>query len=207
VDQEKDKEVILRDVLKKLSDIDFSISPPEMARQIFDTIEKFLPKKDFYFDIKQKSNHYILNLEDELRSKIQNAPDPFEVGMRLAIAGNIIDFGAKNNFSDDLIHTEIQKAVEVTLDKNKIETLKSKIENADKILYLGDNAGEIVFDKLFLELLPREKITFAVRGSAIINDALMLDAETVGLTQLLPVISNGDNVRGTVVSRCSELFK
>ena len=204
---EPDKERLLREVLLRISQIDFSLSPPEMARDIFDVIEEYLPDSDFYYDIKKKSNNYILNLEDELRATIRKSEDPFLTGLHLAIAGNIIDFGAKNDFSDELIHSEIDKALNVVLEKELVKRFKNEIDKAEKILYLGDNAGEIVFDKLFLEQLPVEKITFAVRGSAIINDALMEDAEMVGMTKLLKVISNGDNIPGTVFNRCSSEFQ
>jgi len=206
VDDEK-KEIVMREVLKRLSNIDFSLSPPEMAREIFDVIEDQVGVKDLYYDIKIKSNQYILNLEDEIRDLIEKSADPMITALRLAIAGNIIDFGAKNDFTDDLIHLEIDKALDVVIDASKIYKLKNEIEKANKILYLGDNAGEIVFDKLFLEQLPVEKIIFAVRGNAIINDALMEDAEMVGITDLLPVVSNGDNIPGTVLNRCSDEFK
>lgn len=206
VDEVK-KEIIMREVLKRLSNIDFSLSPPEMAREIFDVIEDQVGVKDLYYDIKIKSNQYILDLEDEIRDVIEKSSDAFSTALRLAIAGNIIDFGAKNDFSDELIHSEIDKALDVVIDASKISELKNKIEKAKTILYLGDNAGEIVFDKLFLEQLPVEKIIFAVRGSAIINDALMEDAEMVGVTDLLPVVSNGDNIPGTVLHRCSDEFK
>jgi uncharacterized protein with ATP-grasp and redox domains len=204
---EENKESLLREVFKRIAKIDFSLSPPEMARDIFDIIEVYLPDNDFYFDIKKKSNRYILNLEDDLRMKITEASDPFMIGLHLAIAGNIIDFGAKNDFSDQCIHAEIKEALEIKLDKTLTDRFQKEIMNADKILYLGDNAGEIIFDKLFIEQLPLDKITFVVRGSAIINDALMADAEMVGMTELVKVVSNGDNIPGTVLHRCSNEFK
>lgn len=201
--KEPTKEILLRKILQQLSKIDFSLSPPEMARIIFDVIEEHLPNKDFYYEIKQRSNKYILALEDEISGIIKKSTDPIETAMRLAIAGNIIDFGAKNNFTDDLIHMEMKKAVNIAMDSRKISRLKDEIKDAKKILYLGDNAGEIVFDKLFIKELPIEKITFVVRGKPTINDALIEDAQMVGLTNLLPVISNGDNSPGTVLNRCS----
>ena len=204
---EPEKERLLRKVLLRISQIDFALSPPEMARGIFDVIEEYLPESDLYYDIKKKSNSYILNLEDELRDVIKKSDDPFLTGLHLAIAGNIIDFGAKNNFSDELIHSEIEQAMKIVLDRDLVTRFRREIEKAGKILYLGDNAGEIVFDKLFLEQLPCDKITFAVRGSAIINDALIEDAEMVGMTELVKVIPNGDNIPGTVLNRCSEEFR
>jgi uncharacterized protein with ATP-grasp and redox domains len=199
-------EAILRDTLHTLGDIDFEQSPPELAREIFDIIERYSGKKDLYAEIKKTSNQYILDMEDELRELVANSADPFLTGLHLAIAGNIIDFGAKHDFSDKLIHQEIENALNVELDAETVNELRQLIDKAEKILYLGDNAGEIVFDKLFIEQLPREKITFAVRGQHIINDALMQDAEDVGITSMVTVIDNGYNVPGTVLKHSSDEF-
>jgi uncharacterized protein with ATP-grasp and redox domains len=200
-------EDVLRDTLKALSDIDFSLSPPEMVKVVFDVIKHYSGGKDLYAELKIKSNNYILNLEDELHKLIMAADDAFTVGLRLAIAGNIIDFGTKNDFSDELIHREIDQALKVQLPSSEIGALKAAIDKAQHILYLGDNTGEIVFDKLFIEQLPINKITFAVRGAPVINDALMADAEMVGLDKIVPVVSNGADFPGTVVNRCSKEFQ
>ena len=200
-------EDVLRDTLKALSDIDFSLSPPEMVKVVFDVIEHYSGGKDLYAELKIKSNNYILNLEAELRKIIMAADDAFIVGLRLAIAGNIIDFGTKENFSDELIHREIDQALAEQLPTAAIKELKVAIEQAEHILYLGDNAGEIVFDKLFIEQLPVDKITFAVRGAPVINDALLADAEMVGIDKIVPVVNNGAAFPGTVVNRCSKEFQ
>ena len=138
-------------------------------------------KKDYYAEAKQKSNKYILDMYDELSEIITNSDDPFDKAMRLAIAGNIIDFGAKHDFNDELIHAEIKKVL--ASKELSSDLLKQEVKKAKKILYIGDNAGEIVFDKLFLKQLPIEKITYAVRGEPILNDVLMEDAEMIGLTE------------------------
>ncbi len=201
------REAILRDVLKALSNIDFELSPPEMAREIFDIIEKYTGEQDLYAEIKKNSNKYILDMENELRDIIAKSADPFLTGLHLAIAGNIIDFGAKHDFSDKLIHKEIDDALNVKLRDADVENLRQAIDNAENILYLGDNAGEIVFDKLFIEQLPCEKITFAVRGKHIINDALMEDAKDIGIDKIVSIISNGSGMPGTVLKNCSEKFR
>jgi damage-control phosphatase, subfamily I len=198
-------EGILREVLHMLGDIDFSLSPPEMVGKVFEIIEFYSGKKDYYAEAKKKSNKYIMDMYDELSGIISNSNDPFDTAMRLAIAGNIIDFGAKHDFSDKLIHAEIEKVLASSEINTKL--LKDEVKKAENILYIGDNAGEIVFDKLFLKQLPIEKITYAVRGEAVLNDVLMEDAETVGLTNMLPVISNGSAYPGTVLKCCSPEFR
>jgi damage-control phosphatase, subfamily I len=198
-------EDIVRKVLHKLGDTDFLLSPPEIVREVFKVIESYNGKIDYYADAKKKSNKYILDMYEELSEIISNSDDPFDTAMRLAIAGNIIDFGAKHDFSDKMIHTEIEKVLvskEISSD-----FLKDEVKKAKKILYVGDNCGEIVFDKLFLKQLPIEKITYAVRGEAVLNDVLLEDAEMVGLTDMLPVISNGSAFPGTVLNECSSEFR
>ena len=200
-------ETILRETLKVMSDIDFTKSPPEMARVIFDIIESHAGPVDLYEEAKKNSNQYILAMYDELKEMAENSDDPFRAAARLAVAGNIIDFGAKHDFSDEAIHEELDKVLHAEFAEDATCELRSEIESADTILYIGDNAGEIVFDKLFISYLPAEKITYAVRGTPIINDALMEDAETAGLTKLVKVISNGAGIPGTVLAVCSDEFR
>ena len=78
--------------------------------------------------------------------------------------------------------------------------------NAQDILYLADNAGEIVFDRLLIEQLPMQKITVVVKGFPIINDATMEDAVAAGLTEIVSVIDNGSDAPGTILEICSDAF-
>jgi len=204
---EKNKrEEILRKVLIGLADADYTLSPPELAKKMYDLIGEYTSGKDAYAEIKKTSNKYILDLYDELKNTIRKSNNPFETALHLAVAGNIIDFGAKHNYSDKQIHKEINEMLSADLSSSHTEQLKNEINKANKILYLGDNAGEIVFDKLFVEQLPKEKITFVVRGKPIINDATIDDAEDIGLTKIVKVIDNGSGYPGTVLKDCSEEF-
>jgi damage-control phosphatase, subfamily I len=201
----KHDETVVRELMHTLGDIDFAKTPPEMTRIIFDLFEKYYSDLgDIYYDEKRSSNQYILNMYDELSDIVKNSADPFDTAMRLAITGNIIDFGANLSFLNESIHSEISDVLKNSDIDSKL--LKEEVNKAKKILYIADNAGEIVFDKLFLEQLPLEKITFSVRGSYILNDALMEDAEMIGITKILPVISSGSNYPGTVLNSCSEEF-
>ena len=104
------------------------------------------------------------------------------------------------------IGESIEYALSNLLNGN-LEEFSQAVFRADNILYLADNAGEIVFDRLLIELLPLEKITVAVRGFPTINDATMHDAETAGITKLVRVIDNGSDVPGTILDKCSEAFR
>ena len=104
------------------------------------------------------------------------SPDPFETAVRLAIAGNIIDFGVNSNVEQDTVHDAIMRSLTEPIDRDAVQRLRQAIDEAKDILFLGDNTGEIVFDRLLIERMPREKITYVVRGGPILNDALMEDA-------------------------------
>jgi len=114
------REPILRDVMAKLSRIDFSLSPPEMARIIFNIIEEYTEEKDCYTDIKQRSNEYILAMYDELKDMVMKSDDPFVASAKLAIAGNIIDFGAKHDFSDEDVHHELDTVFHASILRPKV---------------------------------------------------------------------------------------
>ncbi len=198
-------EKILKEVLHLLGDTDFADSPPKISKSVLDIFEKYYGEFDSYAETKKESNLYIMGMYDELSRMVSESSDPFDAAMRLSIAGNVIDFGASHKFTNETIHEDIKKI----LSSKEIcpEFLKSEIGKAEKILYIGDNAGEIVFDKLFIEQLPKNKITFAVRGKAILNDVLMEDALMVGLSDMVPVISNGSGLPGTVLNQCSAEFR
>jgi uncharacterized protein with ATP-grasp and redox domains len=143
----------------------------------------------------------------ELKRRITSSADWFETAVRLAIAGNVIDFGTSSQVDNDIICQSIEDALVQPLEKYIFEKLKNAINRAENILYIGDNAGEIVFDRMLIEQLPNRKITYAVRGAPTINDATLEDAEMVGLTDLVPVIGNGTDIPGTVIENCSEDFR
>jgi uncharacterized protein with ATP-grasp and redox domains len=186
--------------------MDLRKSPPVMAQQIHRLIRRLSSCDDPYKELKDRSNRYALELYPELRQRIDNASNPLETALRFAIAGNIIDFGVNNK----LDRIDLSKTIEQALSEpvfGEIEELYYAITSSKKILYLGDNAGEIVFDRLLIEELPADKITFVVRGGPIINDATMADARTTGMTDLVKVIDNGSDAPGTIIEECSDTFK
>ena len=140
----------------------------------------------------------------ELENIIRQSKDPFDTALRLAIAGNIIDFAANDNFN---LQATINKTLnsEFAIDHSK--QLKKAIENAKTVLYLGDNAGEIVFDKLFIQTINHPGLTYVVRGAPVINDATMEDAEYIGMKEIVNVISNGYDAPSTVPDKSSKQFQ
>jgi hypothetical protein len=200
-------EKILREALHMASEMDLSQSPPAMAQRIHRFIRKITGVGDPYLDVKNRFNALALQMYPDLRERTGTSADPLEIAVRLAIAGNIIDFGVNSAVEPDQVEQTITESLTDPLDKENLATFKDAVSQAKKILYLGDNAGEIVFDRLLVEQLPSEKITFVVRGGPILNDVVLEDAQIVGLTDLVEVIDNGSDAPGTILESCSETFR
>jgi damage-control phosphatase, subfamily I len=200
-------EQVVREVLALAKDMDLSQSPPLIGQQIHRLIRKIVGVEDPYRSLKRRFNDVVLKMYDQMRNLIIGSKDPLGTAVRLAIAGNIIDFGVKSDLSEAELSETIDQCLSAELSDFQLEAFRSAVNNAEDILYLTDNAGEIVFDRLLIEQLPVEKITVAVKGSPVINDATMEDAVHVGLTEIVKVIDNGSDAPGTVLQSCSESFR
>ena len=181
-----------------------SLSAPEASCLLHRLIKKASHTDDLYKKEKREYNLRLLSLEEEIRDIINKSDDPFETALRYALAGNIIDFGPPGEFD---IYNALSSAVlnEPAIDHSRL--LMEALETASTVLYLGDNAGEIVLDKLFIETIQHPNLYFAVRGGNIINDVTLEDARAVGMTSVANVISNGYNAPSTLVNRCSRAFR
>jgi hypothetical protein len=143
---------------------------------------------------------------DEAERTISNSRDPFETSLRIALAGNIIDFGPGAELSEEVIRGALKQALTQKLSADEVRALQDTIGKVKRILYVGDNAGEIVFDKLFIEQLPTQKITYVVRGAPTLNDSTMEDARMVGMDTVVRVITTGVDMPGAALPFCSEEF-
>ncbi len=206
-DDEIIQEQVVRYVLMMLADLDMSQSPPAIGQKIHRLIRKLVDNDDPYHALKEKFNNLAARICNDLKENIQASEDPLETAFRLAIAGNIIDLGVKTSIAESNIEKIITDCLTVDFDKSQIEDFRNSISRAERILYITDNAGEIIFDKLLIEQLPQEKITVAVRGKPVINDATMEDAELAGLTEIVNVIDNGSDAPGTILEDCSQSFR
>ncbi len=205
-DDEQIHERVLREVLKQAATLDLTQTPPVMGQKIHQTIKRVLNNNDPYCQIKQKFTDFALSLEGKLQAKIDASDDKFSAAIKLSIAGNVIDFGVKSTIEEAEILETIDNALAIEFEKERIEQFARDIAKAEKILFLADNAGEIVFDKFLLKQLPCEKVTIAVKSEPIINDATLEDAQAAGLTEIARVITSGSAAPGTVLEQCSEQF-
>lgn len=208
INQEK-KDKLVRWFLVYISNADFNRSAPEMAREVHSHLKAELAIPDLYAQEKKIDNDKILINMKSFKQAIEASDDPILSALKLAISGNILDFGTGHGMDHEVI---ISQALAKNIAVDDSLLLISNIKIANNILYLADNAGEIVFDKIFIDtlvdnkVLNRDKITIAVRGEPILNDATMDDAEYIGLTENYRVISNGDCTPGTCFKYTSEEF-
>lgn len=200
-------ERVVRDTVRLVAKLPFDRPPPWMGRQIHRLLREATHDPDPYCDIKKRSNALALALYPELEQRVRTSADPFAAAVRLAIAGNVIDFGCRDSLSDDEIHQAIEEAADGPLDEVALRDLQRATEQAQDILYLADNAGEIVFDRLLIEQMPRNRVTLVTRGSPVINDATREDAEATGLASLVQVMDNGSDVPGTIIETCCLSFQ
>ncbi len=199
-------EQVLRKVLRAASEMNLQESPPFMAQRIHRIVRQITGNNDPYHDIKDRFNYFALELYPKLKERIERSREPLDTAIRLAIAGNIIDSGVNNHVDETQVHNAIEHALTAPLAGDP-EEFRKRISEAKDILYLADNAGEIVFDRLLIEQMPLEKITLVVKGSPVINDACLIDARATGIADLVEVINNGSDAPGTILAECSEKFK
>ena len=199
---EKERISIMGEVMSLLQEADPSFRPPEIAARLHTLIRDLTKCEDPYLELKQTSTKNALFLYPELKRKITKAKNPFDTAVRLSIAGNILDFGISKDFD---LQRVIQRVLAQPYAIDHTLELKDEISNAKNILFLADNAGETVFDRLLIETIDKHVI-YAVKDAPILNDATAEDATAAGIDQVAEVISCGARSPGTILNRCSEEF-
>ncbi len=199
-------ERVLRAVAAAVGRMDLSDVPPRMGQLIHREVRAETGDPDPYAQVKREFNELALSLLPRLREIVAASGDPFTTALKLAAAGNIIDFGGGRKVEPGDVETSITSALDSELGARSVDALRTALDADSRVLYVADNAGEIVFDRVLIELIGPERVTLAVRGGPVINDATSEDAEVVGLTDLVPVLSNGSDAPGTVLAECSTRF-
>jgi uncharacterized protein with ATP-grasp and redox domains len=191
-------------MLNVFATFDFNLSPPVLGCKMHALIRESINNPDPYHRIKEEYNKMMMDLNAKFERLIDKSKDPFGTAMRLAIAGNVIDFGSQHQL--DIMET-INRVMDADFAIDHSPQLRVDLEQADSLLYIGDNCGEIVLDKLFLSLLDVPLKYFAVRESPIINDVTFEDAILTGIDKVARVITTGDNSPGAVWESTSEQFQ
>jgi hypothetical protein len=197
-------------VLEYLKTCDMNKTNPEIMGEIWQMIIASLHYNDPYKDIKHEYNLFVLSIENELLSLIENNDNPLLLALKLAIIGNIIDFAAQHTFNKEILLEQLRKANDIHLTIDYSNQLINDLHTCKNLLYIGDNCGEIVLDKLLLKTIkhynPDIDIYYGVRGYPIVNDVTIEDAYEVGMEQIANIVSNGSYCLGTVLSLAGKEF-
>jgi len=204
----------LEELAKLVANLDLTASPPEIGRDIYALVRKISGQNDPFKQVKQQSNQLALSFYPKLKARVNVSSDRLLTAIELAIVGNIIDYGVKNSldieketakiFSED--ETLISAESKSTFD---YESFMQAVKNNPVILYLADNAGEVLFDRILIEELKTmgvKEVLYAVKEQPVINDALREDAVECGIDKVAKIISSGSDAPGTVLKYCSPEF-
>ncbi len=196
---------ILKETLEDIRMTDTSKTPAHTTTHIHRRIRRLLGCDPFK-EIKQRYNRKALTLYPRLKSLVEESPDPLWTASRLAIAGNVIDFGI---YTEVDIEAEVERSLEKEIVWDDYADFRAAVGRTEEVLYLVDNAGEIVFDRILIEtLLDRGKrVTAVVKGGPVINDSTAEDAVEAGLHKICGVRDNGSDAIGTILEWCSEEFR
>ena len=200
---------LIDDLARLIPQFSLTSTPPEMAYHISRMVKKRLGDVDLYQKIKEESNRRALELYPRLKENVRNAQDRLLTAVEIAIAGNVIDYGAKNTLD---IEQEIEKLfneefyhVGKTIFEYK--EFAKDLHAAKRVLYLADNAGEVVFDRVLIEeFFEKKTVIYAVRERPIINDATQKDAYDCGIDKIAKIMSSGVESPGTILKYCSKEF-
>jgi len=204
-DDVREQEAITREALRVVADMDFDQPPPVIVQWLHRHLREITGSADPYRETKEQLNRLAFEMLPVLERRVEQTSDPLALAVRYAIAGNAIDLGAYAGTSTE----ELWASLDATLDQpfhGEVEALRSAAAAAKSILYLADNAGEIVFDRMLLKQLPAGRVTVAVRGGPVINDVTRRGAREVGIHQLAELVDNGSDAPGTLLSDCSPEF-
>jgi len=200
---ERQQHTILDRVLDALRQIELSSTPPEIGDRVHRIVRQETGNSDPYREAKEASTRQALALYPRLKSLLVEANDPLEMAVRLSIAGNIIDLNAAGEY--DLVGT-VERVLTQPFAVDDGAAFREALSEAGQALYLADNAGETVFDRLLIETLD-VPVIYAVKGGPTLNDATREDALAAGVDRVAEVVSTGSDAPGTILHRCSEGFR
>jgi damage-control phosphatase, subfamily I len=197
---------VLRAFMRLAAEADLQESSPRLIGIVHRVIRELTGNPDPYSEAKDRLNRMALDHYERFKEMVSASLDPLGTAVRLAITGNALDFVVNAEADQSDIGAAAQRCLTIPLDDGSLKEFQRAAESARRILYLGDNAGEIVLDRLLIEQLPAEKITFVVKGSPVVNDVTRSDAVAVGIADLVEVVDNGSDMPGTILKDCSDSF-
>ena len=204
---EDEKIMYLQKMFSILAGVPKTMSAPEIVSEINELKRELFQIEDEYGEIKRHFNQVMMEYEEGIEKKIQGAEDPLKLALQYAMVGNYIDFGAMQNVDEEYLTGLLDNASGINVDEAQYSMLKEDLEKGENFVLLTDNCGEVVMDKLLIGEIQREfpnlKITVLVRGKEVLNDATMMDAEQIGMTDIVEVKGNGSGIAGTCLEKIS----
>lgn len=195
-------------VVKELDRVwDNDLSPPAVSTPLYHLTARMCGVEDPFLAMKVRYTREALKLLPKLQSLVREASDPFDTAVRISIAGNIIDFGTGAYGGDFDLEDTLARFLEKPYFTDDISEMRQRVSEAQTVLYIGDNAGETVFDRPLLKILAGADVTYAAKEGAIINDATVSDAALAGIHLHARLISNGSSTPGTILDECSSEFR
>lgn len=201
---EKKQCAVLREMMDYVVKNGERVVPPEVTLNLYGIFKRETGIDDPYFEVKQKSTHLGLELFEELLDFVKNSPAPLRTAIKLAIGGNIIDYGVYPDFKLEDAKKEILKVLDMPFDETALDDLEERIGKAKQIFYILDNCGEAVLDRLVLNLLPC-KVIVGVRGKPSLNDVTRVEAAESGITDY-PIVDTGNGASGVLLGQLSDDF-
>ena len=194
--------------IKSLRSIDIeNKAAPILGKVVYSIVAEVLGEVDPYYSLKEKYNRLALQYYDEIKNIIENSEDSLLEAIFVAALGNTIDFASQHKI--DLI-SDIKTFKKEDFVINDYASFKESLEKTNHLFIIGDNSGEIVFDKLLIititEFYPELQIIYSVRGAPIVNDATIEDARYIGLTDLVQVVESGP-IPGVDIKTSPKEFK
>jgi uncharacterized protein with ATP-grasp and redox domains len=194
---------VLMEVAGEMRQFNLDSTPPEMAHRIHRITRRTAHNHDPYQRAKQASTRQALAMYPDLKALVAKAEDPLETAVRLSIAGNIIDLGMGPEH--DNLESTVERVLAQPFAIGHLAAFREALISAQEVLFLADNAGETVFDRILIETLETP-VTYVVKGGPILNDATREDAVEAGLDQVAAIIDTGCDVPGTILHHCSPDF-
>jgi uncharacterized protein with ATP-grasp and redox domains len=200
---EGQQRAILNRVMELLVGVSADSTPAETSCHVHRIVREMTGVRDPYRLVKEEATRHALQLVPRLREIVVQAADRLEQAVRIAIAGNIIDFAPGVQFT---LEATLERVLHQPFAINDLEALRRALSKAQRVLYLADNAGETVFDRVLIEILE-QPVIYAVKGGPTLNDATQEDAIAAGLEEVAEIVSTGSDAPGTVLEYCTPAFR
>lgn len=202
------EQVIFEITKKHIGNFDFNSTPPHNAFALYEELATYLQTEDIYAKMKEEASKKAKEFIPTCKQAIESSNDKLRAAVQCAIVGNVLDLAAEVMFDLD---TEVKKVFEMPFAIDNFSLLQKKLEKTKTLVYLADNAGEEIFDKICIqtlrELYPQIEVYYFVRGKAIINDLTLTHAKASGLDEVATLVDSGVPTPGFAFDMANEESK